>query len=162
MYPDHPDWPPSGPPFSGSAPPAGQPSGQPAIGQPAAQLPVPVPRQYTVPYGVQPYPPAYPPPVLVVQVQPPQTSGLAVASLVLGILGVVSSCCSFGIFSILAIIFGHVGLVETRRGAKAGQGMAVAGLVLGYVVFLPAVLFSIFFLVGGGLAAVTAHPTPTP
>jgi len=58
----------------------------------------------------------------------PETSGLAIASLICGIL--------FFIFpsAILAIIFGHLSRSDIRRsgGRKTGGGMATAGLVLGY------------------------------
>jgi hypothetical protein len=59
----------------------------------------------------------------------PRTSGLAVASLVLGILFL---C---GIGSLLATIFGAVALgqISRSRGALTGKGMAVAGLVLGII-----------------------------
>jgi uncharacterized protein DUF4190 len=76
------------------------------------------------------YPQPYQPPIIV-NIQPQPTSGFAVAAMVLGILGLVSSCCSFGVFSVLAVIFGHLGLNETKNGGKSGQGMAVAGLVMG-------------------------------
>jgi hypothetical protein len=58
--------------------------------------------------------------------QPP-TNGLAVAALVLGIVW------AFWIGSALAIIFGHVALGQIRQRNQSGKGMAVAGLVLGYV-----------------------------
>jgi uncharacterized membrane protein YvbJ len=51
-----------------------------------------------------------------------RTSGMAVAALVLGILGI----------SILAIIFGAIGISQTGKDPNLkGKGMAVAGLVLG-------------------------------
>lgn len=60
---------------------------------------------------------------------PPQTNGMAVASLVLGIVWL------FWLGSLLAIIFGHVALrqIDSSQGTQGGRGMAVAGLVLGYV-----------------------------
>jgi hypothetical protein len=56
------------------------------------------------------------------------TNGLAVASMVLGILWL------FWIGSILAIIFGHISLGQSKRSnsAQGGRGMAIAGSVLGY------------------------------
>jgi hypothetical protein len=59
----------------------------------------------------------------------PRTSGLAVASLVLGILWL---C---GIGSLLAAIFGGVALGQIARskGRLAGKEMAIAGLVLGII-----------------------------
>ncbi len=70
-------------------------------------------------------PPASTPPV------PSVSNGLATASLVLGVL----SFLCFGPFcSIPAIITGHMGLSRSRRLPEAaGKGMAIAGLVVGYV-----------------------------
>jgi len=60
---------------------------------------------------------------------PARTNGLAVASLVLGILFV---C---GIGSILALVFGYQAKSQIDRsgGMEGGRGMAVAGIVLGWV-----------------------------
>jgi MFS-type transporter involved in bile tolerance (Atg22 family) len=40
---------------------------------------------------------------------------------------------AYWIGSILAVIFGHVALRRIAREGKAGRGMAIAGLVLGYI-----------------------------
>jgi hypothetical protein len=45
---------------------------------------------------------------------------------------------------VLAVVFGHLGLNETKLGAKTGRGMAIAGLVLGYVCLVPTVLITIW------------------
>lgn len=37
-------------------------------------------------------------------------------------------------------MFGHVGLTHTKDGTVGGRGMAVAGLVLGYLVLIPGLL----------------------
>jgi hypothetical protein len=50
---------------------------------------------------------------------------MATASLVLGILGFF-----LPILSVLALIFGGIGMSKANQGAN-GRGMAVAGLVLG-------------------------------
>ena len=50
------------------------------------------------------------------------TSGLAIASLVLGILWV------YWIGSILALVFGYVARKEILAGKKQGQGLATAGI----------------------------------
>jgi len=63
---------------------------------------------------------------------PPQTSGLAISSLVLGIL----SCTLLGfVAGIPAIICGHLARKKVRISPRSygGGGLAVAGLVLGYV-----------------------------
>jgi len=60
---------------------------------------------------------------------PAQTSGKAVTSLVCGLF-----LFAFPL-SILAIIFGHLAVSEIRKsaGRLRGEGMAIAGLILGYV-----------------------------
>lgn len=55
------------------------------------------------------------------------TNGMATASLVLGILGFF-----LPILSILALIFGGIGISKANQGAT-GKGLAIAGLVLGIV-----------------------------
>ena len=90
-------------------------------------------------YGYPPpLPPGYgyPPPPAGYGYPPPQlTNRLATASLVLGIVGAVVALFTFGIPSILAVVFGHVSLSQIRRDpSQSGRGLAIAGLVLGYVV----------------------------
>jgi len=84
------------------------------------------------PYPPPPYPP--PPssprsPYPTAPYQAVRTSGLAIASMVLGIVWI------FWLGSVLAVIFGHVALSQIKRsmGALGGRGMAIAGLVLGYL-----------------------------
>jgi Domain of unknown function (DUF4190) len=54
-------------------------------------------------------------------------SGIAVTSLILGIVGVFIPV----ILSVLAIIFGGVGINNANSRGASGKGMAIAGLVLG-------------------------------
>jgi len=58
-----------------------------------------------------------------------QTSGMAIASLVLGILWI------YWLGSILALVFGYLAKREIRNSEKPldGNGMATAGIVLGWV-----------------------------
>ena len=59
----------------------------------------------------------------------PRTNPLAITSLVCGIAQIM-----FGpLATIPAIVCGHVGRSQIRRTGESGAGMAVAGLVLGYV-----------------------------
>lgn len=62
---------------------------------------------------------------------PTVTSSNAVISLICAILGWVGV---FGLGGILAVIFGHIAKNEIRKnaGRVTGDGMATAGLVLGY------------------------------
>jgi hypothetical protein len=66
-------------------------------------------------------------------------AGFAVASMVLGILWI------YWIGSILAVIFGHIALSQIKRanGWKTGRGMAIAGVVLGWIGMVTLALFII-------------------
>ena len=74
------------------------------------------PQQYGQPY---PYPYPYAP--------PQRTNGMAIASMVLGILWL------YWIGSILALVFGYVARKQIRERGEAGGGMATAGIVLGWI-----------------------------
>jgi Domain of unknown function (DUF4190) len=66
----------------------------------------------------------------------PKTSGLAITSLVLGILGLVLLLGCVGLlFAIPAVICGHMAHSRIKRssGALSGGGMALAGLITGYI-----------------------------
>jgi len=80
-----------------------------------------------------------------------QTSGLAIASLILGILGFFSC----GISAVLGGILGFVSLGQIRRsnGRLSGSGLATAGLCVSGVVLLFAIVSLLLFLPFG--AAVT-------
>jgi hypothetical protein len=76
---------------------------------------------------ITPPPPAAPPgPPVFVRSTP--TNGLAVASLICGLLWM------GWIGSALAIVFGHVALGQIRRGGgrESGRALAIGGLALGY------------------------------
>ncbi len=60
-------------------------------------------------------------------VSSPGTNGLAIASMVLGILWL------WWIGSILALVFGYVAKSQIRNTGQSGSGMATAGIVLGWV-----------------------------
>ncbi len=73
--------------------------------------------------------PSPPPPAAPMTPIAQKTNGLAIASMVLGIVWI------YWIGSILAIVFGHVALSQIKKsgGTQGGRGMAIAGLVLGYI-----------------------------
>ena len=80
-----------------------------------------------------------------------RTSSTAVVSLVFGVLTWVMLPL---IGALVAIICGHIARGEIRRAAPGtldGDGMAIAGLVLGYVhlAFLVLALMLVFFVLGG-------------
>ncbi|MFI7123971.1 DUF4190 domain-containing protein [Amycolatopsis sp. NPDC049868] len=110
--------------------------------------------QFEQPYGLQPYQP--PPQQYYVQ-QPymrPPDQGMAVASLVCSLIGLVM-CFP----AILGIIFGHIALSKAKRGEAGGQGMAQAGMIIGYVVtalwLIPVILWFIFVVLAIGAAGVS-------
>ncbi|GLW34659.1 DUF4190 domain-containing protein [Actinoplanes regularis] len=80
-----------------------------------------------------PYGPMYP------QTATP-ASGWAVAALVLGIVSVLGGFCLLAIPCIGAVVCGHVGLADTRPGTNGGRSMAIAGLIMGYLGLLLALL----------------------
>lgn len=88
-----------------------------------------------------PPPPQYGAPVPPQGGMPPKTSGMAIAALVLGIVGVIG--CGCVIPSILGIVFGVLGKKDVREsgGAKKGAGMAQAGFILGIVGIVLAVAY---------------------
>jgi type II secretory pathway pseudopilin PulG len=82
---------------------------------------------------------------------PQKTSGLAVASLVFGIISLMGAAILI-VPVILAVVFGHVSLAKIRRDRNlGGSGMAITGLVLGYVSIVFGVLMA-------GLLAAMAIP----
>lgn len=126
------------------------------MGYPPAGHNPPDPHQYgtgphnqPVPYGQPPAygPQGYQPPVH--YVTGPPTSGTAVASLIFGLIGILGGWCAFGIPCLIAVVLGHAAMKETKSGAKSGHGLAVAGLILGYFVVIPAVILSIMLGIGG-------------
>ncbi|MFV8175704.1 peptidylprolyl isomerase [Mycolicibacterium peregrinum] len=81
------------------------------------------------PYGG--YQPGYPPPA--------RTNGMAVAALVSSVL-----------FAPLGIVFGHISLSQLKRSGEQGRGVAITGLVIGYVMTalaLVAVVLTVVFAV---------------
>ena len=85
-----------------------------------------------------------------------QTSALAVVSLVAGVLG--WTLLPF-LGSIAAVVTGHMARSEIRRAPDRleGDGLAIAGLVLGYLsIALGVLLVFAVFLFFGGLAAFLA------
>ncbi|MBA2556513.1 MAG: DUF4190 domain-containing protein [Chloroflexi bacterium] len=80
----------------------------------------------------------------------PHNNGYAVASLVLGIFWI------WGVGSLLALIFGYKSKSEIDRsgGMQTGRGMAVAGIVLGWIG-----LAGITLIVILGVALASTEPT---
>ena len=116
---------------------------------------------------------SYPTPTSVVyqHVIKPPTNGLAVTSLVLGIVGIATGIWSpipiVGLFAaflgglpaLLAVVFGHVGYATSKRNG-VGRGNAIAGLVMGYVTLGIIVLTTLSWIAAiAGSGSTSASPT---
>jgi hypothetical protein len=104
-----------------------------------------------MPPGV-PYTAQHPPGMPYQPIGPANSSnGMAIASLVCGIVGLLGFCCCPFIISILAVVFGHVARGQIKRGHGTGDGMALTGLILGYVGILLALVNVSLQITGHGL-----------
>ncbi len=127
--------PPPQPPYTTPAPPPYPPppgsyANPPTAGAPPN--PFAPPGAYPPPPGTgpyAPYPPYSPYPQSGYQAQP--TNGLAIASLILSIVGWLPC----GVGSIVAVILGFVARSQIRQaqGRQGGDGLALAGIILGFV-----------------------------
>jgi hypothetical protein len=89
-----------------------------------------------VSYSEPPPPPQYGAPLPPQGGVPPKNSGKAIGSLVTGLVGLLTICCGFLVVtSIVAIVLGFLARKEIRasNGALKGDGMALAGIITGFV-----------------------------
>ncbi|MFN2591121.1 MAG: DUF4190 domain-containing protein [Actinomycetota bacterium] len=93
--------------------------------QPTASLPEPPPQAW-----------AY---------RPPSSNGMAIAAMILGIVGLFML--PF-IGPVLALVFGYIskGQIDRSAGREGGRSMAVAGIVLGYVGLVTSGLWIAYFV----------------
>ncbi|MGH3655077.1 MAG: DUF4190 domain-containing protein [Micromonosporaceae bacterium] len=153
-------WEPDGPGEPVSSPPQYTPA---ALGPPAAIRP---PYQGHAPYGGQPGhpypgPPGYPP---YGYYYPPvrPTNGLAIASLVVSCCSVFVACLFYGLPGLLGAVgatLGHVAQNQMKQSGEQGRGLALAGIIVGWIMTGLAILIAL----AGGFAiwwAVTHDPGP--
>ncbi len=85
------------------------------------------------------------------------SQGMAVASLVLGIASIAGTC-FYGLgvpLAILAVIFGFIARGRAKRGEGGGEGMALAGLICGFIslgIVAVFIVFIIFAMIVAALA----------
>lgn len=91
------------------------------------------PPTYSAPPGYQPYGAGVPP--------QPTNSGMAIAGMVLSLVGLIPCFWVFQIPAVLGTIFGFIGMKQTKGGARKGRGMAIAGVVVGIILIVVAVAF---------------------
>ncbi|MFD6071962.1 MULTISPECIES: DUF4190 domain-containing protein [Amycolatopsis] len=88
---------------------------------PSVYAPVPLPAAYPPPQPYNPYAASAPP--------RSQDNGMAIAGLVCSLIGI-CSCVTV----IVGLILGHIGLAKANRGEAGGRGMALAAVIIAYVV----------------------------
>jgi hypothetical protein len=130
-------------------PPPPPPPPAPAYGAPQAQPPA------APAYGQQPAygqpAPAYGQPAAAYGQPAKKTNVLAIVSLIASIAGFVIA---WGIGSIVGIICGHISLGQIKKTGEEGRGLAVAGLIVGYIGLALAILSVIILaIVLGSIAA---------
>ncbi len=132
---------------------SGQPTPYPVSGQPAQYPGYGQPAQYpTSPsygYGYQQAYPGYGAPLMAPQ---QRNNGMAIASMVVSIVGAVSLPC-YGVggivIGLVGAILGHVAKRQIAQRNEAGGGMALAGIIVGWiavVIGIAIVAFLVFFV----------------
>ncbi|MFT4126407.1 MAG: DUF4190 domain-containing protein [Gordonia sp. (in: high G+C Gram-positive bacteria)] len=81
-------------------------------------------------------------------VTPPKTNGMAIGSLIASCVGM--ALCCFGIPSIVGIVLGVLARkqIAESNGTETGDGMALAGLILGVVALIPGIVFWVLYFAG--------------
>ena len=79
----------------------------------------------------------------------PSTNGMAIASLVLGILGLVTCGYTFFVAPLLAVIFGVIAKKQIAERGQGGAGMAQWGFILGIIGLVICVLLIVLVFILG-------------
>lgn len=113
-----------------------------------------------------------PPPqqqIIYQQVVRAPSNGMAITSLVLGIVAIVIGIWIpvpiLGLFmmflafvpALLAVIFGHVGLNNAARIGGIGRGSALTGLILGYVTFAISLITTFFWIIAAAASSTSGQ-----
>lgn len=88
----------------------------------------------------------------------PSIPGMAIAAISTGIAGLLlTPCLSFlPVLPVLAIVLGHLSLARINRGDLPGRGLAVTGLVTGYIGVALSILLLVLIIIG-----TISSPTPS-
>lgn len=116
---------------------------QPPVNQPDSNEPTPPPA-YTPPappaYGAAPAAPAYGSAPAAPQAYAPQGYGQPAAGDKWNVLAIISLVSAFFV-SLAAVICGHIALSQIKKTGEKGRGLAIAGLVLGYLGLIGTIIF---------------------
>jgi Domain of unknown function (DUF4190)/GYF domain 2 len=98
-------------------------------------------------------PPGYVrPPAVSYAAQPPKNSGMAITSLVFGLLSIfVGWACCGPLLSLLGVIFGIIAISQINKSptVQTGKGMAISGIILSVIgLIISVILMLIFGLLG--------------
>lgn len=142
--------PPSGGWHDPSSGPQSTPPADPTL--PMSGGPIPAQPSPADPYAAPGYPPpGYPPPAYPTygyQPSPPQ-NGLAVAAMIVSIVGALGLC-GYGLggyIGIVGAILGHMSRKQIRERGESGEGFATAGIIVGWISTAIAVLATIAMVV---------------
>lgn len=75
--------------------------------------------------------------------QPPKpTNGMAIGAMVTSLVGLAGCLCYGlgGIIGLVGAILGHVSLGQIKRTGASGRGMALTGVIVGWIVFALAII----------------------
>lgn len=133
------------PPPVGETPPP-PPGGDVTPTPPPTPAPTPVPASPPPPAGAYGTPAAPPPAAYTGATVVAPRNGMGTAALIMGILQFV---CLGTIGSILAIVFGKIGMNRAKRGEATNGGMAKAGFILGIVGIILSIITVIVLVIAG-------------
>lgn len=116
---------------------------QPPVNKPDSTEPTPPPA-YAPPappaYGATPAAPAYGDAPAAPQAYAPQGYGQPAAGEKWNVLAIISLVSAFFV-SLAAVICGHIALSQIKKTGEKGRGLAIAGLVIGYLGLISGLIF---------------------
>lgn len=115
------------------------------------------PAQGYPPQGGGSYPYGYPSP----GTPPRGNNTLALVSMILGLVAIPGLClCGLSLpLGIAAVVCGHLGKNQIRREHSGGDGMALTGLITGYIMAGLSVAFFVLYLAAPGIVDANMYST---